>query len=71
MTDDEHQTTPPLTLRRDAAVRLFRAAMWRDYAASWERPTTSRQVGREWMASVGMPDKAECIRRAKEALTHV
>lgn len=60
----------PQTTGRAAAIRLFRARLWRDYAAAWERPNRGRRVGREWMASMGMPNKAECIRRAREALTH-
>lgn len=50
--------------------RLFQAALWRDYAKAWDRPNQGSRVGREWMKHMGMPDKAECIRRAKEALSH-
>jgi len=52
------------------SARLFQAAMWRDYAAAWGRSNSPRRVGREWMVSMRMPVKAECVRRSRAALAN-
>jgi len=52
-----------------AAIRLFRTQMWREYAAAWERPNRPGRLGREWMVSMKMPTKEECLKRAREALS--
>jgi hypothetical protein len=48
---------------------LFQARIWREYAQAWDGKITSSGVGREWVEKVLRIPRAECIRRAREALS--
>jgi len=48
--------------------QLFQARIWREYAQAWDGKVTSSGVGRAWVESVLCVPRAECIRRAREAL---
>lgn len=47
---------------------LFQARMWREYAQAWDGKFTSTGVGREWVEKVLRIPRADCMRRAREAL---
>lgn len=48
---------------------LFQARIWREYAQAWDGKITSSGVGRKWVEKVLRIPRAECIRRAREALS--
>lgn len=49
--------------------RLFQARMWREYAMAWDGRKTMTGVGREWVERVLRVSRAECLQRARAALT--
>ncbi len=49
--------------------RLFQARMWREYAMAWDGRKTMTGVGREWVEKVLRVPRAECLQRARAALT--
>ena len=49
--------------------RLFQARMWREYAMAWDGRKTMTGVGREWVEHILRVPRAECLRRARAALT--
>ena len=49
--------------------RLFQARVWREYAMAWDGRKTMTGVGREWVERVLRVPRAECLRRARLALT--
>jgi hypothetical protein len=49
--------------------RLFHARVWREYAMAWDGRKTMTGVGREWVEKVMRVPRAECLRRARLALT--
>jgi hypothetical protein len=48
---------------------MFQARMWREYAMAWDGRKTITGVGREWVERILQVPRAECLRRAREALT--
>ncbi len=49
--------------------RLFQARMWREYAMAWDGRKTMTGVGRAWVENILRVPRAECLRRARAALT--
>ena len=49
--------------------RLFQARVWREYAMAWDGRKTMTGVGREWVEKVLRVPRAECLQRARAALT--
>ena len=49
--------------------RLFQARMWREYAMAWDGRITTCGVGREWVEKILQVSRAECLQRARAALT--
>lgn len=49
--------------------QLFQARMWREYAMAWDGRKTMTGVGREWVEKILRVPRAECLRRARAALT--
>lgn len=43
--------------------------MWREYAMAWDGRKTMTGVGREWVENILRVPRAECLRRARAALT--
>ena len=49
--------------------RLFQARVWREYADGLGWPQDQTGVGREWVEKVLRVPRAECLQRARAALT--
>ena len=49
--------------------RMFQARVWREYAMAWDGRKTMTGVGREWVVKVLRVPRAECLQRARAALT--
>lgn len=49
--------------------RMFQARVWREYAMAWDGRKTMTGVGREWVEKVLRVPRAECLQRARAALT--
>ena len=49
--------------------RLFQARMWREYAMAWDGRKTMSGVGRNWVEHILRVPRAECLQRARAALT--
>ena len=49
--------------------RIFQARVWREYAMAWDGRKTMTGVGREWVEKVLRVPRAECLQRARAALT--
>lgn len=60
--------TDHLFKEKKSTHALFQARMWREYAQAWDGKRTTSGVGREWVEKVLQVSRAECIRRAREAL---
>jgi hypothetical protein len=59
----------PVSKEKKSTHALFQARIWREYAQAWDGKVTSSGVGREWVEKVLRIPRAECIRRAREALS--